>query len=116
VPIRYGRMLISPFAFFRGAAALMAHDLASSPWAGLRAQLSGDAHLLNFGGYASPERDLAFDLSDFDETLAGPFEWDVKRLATSFEIAGRHRNFSDADRASMVAGVVRTYREAMRQF
>jgi uncharacterized protein (DUF2252 family) len=116
VPIRYGRMLISPFAFFRGAAALMANDLASSPCAGLRAQLSGDAHLLNFGGYASPERDLVFDLSDFDETLAGPFEWDVKRLATSFEIAGRHRNFSDADRTSMVAGVVRTYREAMRQF
>jgi uncharacterized protein (DUF2252 family) len=116
VPIRYARMLDSPFSFFRGAAVLMAHDLASSSRAGLRAQLCGDAHLLNFGGYASPERDLVFDLNDFDETLAGPFEWDVKRLATSFEIAGRHRNFGDADRASAVIGVVRAYREAMRRF
>ena len=89
VPIRHGRMLESPFAFFRGAAAVMARDLASTPSAGLHVQLSGDAHLLNFGGYASPERAMVFDLNDFDETLAGPFEWDVKRLAASFEVASR---------------------------
>jgi Uncharacterized protein conserved in bacteria (DUF2252) len=88
IPIRYGRMLASPLAFFRGAAVVMAHDLAPTPTAGLSAQLFGGAHLLNFGGFASPERDLVFDLNDFDETLAGPFEWDVKRLASSFEIAG----------------------------
>jgi uncharacterized protein (DUF2252 family) len=98
VPIRYGRMVSSPFAFFRGAATVMAHDLASTPTAGMRVQLSGDAHLLNFGGFASPERDLVFDLNDFDETLPGPFEWDVKRLAASFEIAGRDRNFSEKQR------------------
>ena len=116
VPIRYGRMLASPFAFFRGAATVMAHDLASTPTAGLHAQLSGDAHLLNFGGFASPERDLVFDINDFDETLAGPFEWDVKRLAASFEIAGRHRDFGKADRTDAVTAVVRTYRQAMRTF
>src|SRR5437763_352995 len=92
VPLRYGRMLVSPFTFYRGAAAVMAHDLASTPRAGLQVQLCGDAHLANFGGFASPERAMVFDLNDFDETLPGPFEWDVKRLAASFEIASRHRN------------------------
>jgi uncharacterized protein (DUF2252 family) len=116
VPIRYGRMLVSPLSFFRGAAAIMAADLASTPQAGLRAQVCGDAHLSNFGTYASPERDLVFDLNDFDETLAGPFEWDVKRLATSFEIAGRHRGFDERDRRRVVLGLVRAYRQTIRQF
>ena len=116
VPIRYGRMLVSPFTFYRGAAALMAHDLAPTPRAGLGVQLCGDAHLSNFGGFASPERTLVFDLNDFDETLPGPFEWDVKRLAVSFEIAGRDREFSDAERRKAVVTCVRSYREAMSQF
>jgi uncharacterized protein (DUF2252 family) len=115
VPLRYGRMLVSPFTFYRGAAAVMAHDLASTPRAGLRVQLCGDAHLSNVGGYASPERSLVFDLNDFDETLAGPFEWDVKRLAASFEIAGRDRNFTKAQRQSAVLSAVRAYREWMRK-
>jgi uncharacterized protein (DUF2252 family) len=115
VPIRYGRMLVSPFTFYRGAAAVMAHDLASTPRAGLRAQLCGDAHLSNVGGYASPERKLVFDLNDFDETLPGPFEWDVKRLAASFEIAGRDRNFTKAERAKAVVAAVSSYRESMRK-
>jgi uncharacterized protein (DUF2252 family) len=116
LPIRYGRMLVSPFTFFRGAAAVMAHDLARLPSSGLEVQLCGDAHLANFGGFASPERDLVFDLNDFDETLPGPFEWDVKRLAASFEVAARNRNCTDAERAAIVQKVVRVYREAMRQF
>ena len=116
VPIRYGRMVASPLAFFRGAAIVMAHDLAALPTAGLMVQLAGDAHLSNFGSYASPERDLVFDLNDFDETLPGPFEWDLKRLATSFEIAGRQREFTAAERASAVQAVARTYRAAMRSF
>jgi uncharacterized protein (DUF2252 family) len=116
VPIRYGRMLVSPLAFFRGGATVMAHDLAGAPRAGLRVQLSGDAHLLNFGAFASPERDLVFDLNDFDETSSGPFEWDVKRLAASFEIAGRQRNFRDGERMTIALGTVRAYRRAMRQF
>ena len=115
VPVRYGRMLVSPFTFYRGAAAVMAHDLASTPRAGLRAQLCGDAHLSNVGGYASPERTLVFDLNDFDETLPGPFEWDVKRLAASFEIAGRDRDFTDLERTRAVLNVVRSYREWMRK-
>ena len=115
VPVRYGRMLVSPFTFYRGAAAVMAHDLASMPRAGLRAQLCGDAHLSNVGGYASPERSLVFDLNDFDETLPGPFEWDVKRLAASFEIAGRDRDFTDAQRTRAVLNLVRSYREWMRK-
>jgi len=106
VSIRYGRMLSSPFAFFRGAAVVMANDLAAAPRSGLDVQLCGDAHLLNFGGFASPERDLVFDLNDFDETLPGPFEWGVKRLATSLEIADGGRG---AARAS-----VQAYRETMR--
>src|SRR5262245_47151921 len=89
VPIRYGRMLASPFAFFRGGALIMASDLAGSPISGLRAQLCGDAHLSNFGVFGSPERNLVFDINDFDETAPGPWEWDVKRLAASFAIAGR---------------------------
>ena len=116
VPIRYGRMLVSPFTFYRGAAAVMAHDLSNTPRAGLQAQLCGDAHLANFGGYASPERTLVFDLNDFDETLPGPFEWDVKRLAASFEIAARDRDFTDLQRRTAVVGVVRAYRESMRRF
>jgi uncharacterized protein (DUF2252 family) len=109
-------MLASPFAFFRGAAAVMARDLGPTANSGLSVQLSGDAHLLNFGGFASPERDLVFDLNDFDETLAGPFEWDVKRLAASFEIAGRERNFSEVERKEAVLTAVRSYRQAMRRF
>jgi uncharacterized protein (DUF2252 family) len=116
VPIRYGRMLVSPFAFYRGAAALMAHDLAGTPSSGLDVQLCGDAHLANFGGFASPERAFVFDLNDFDETFPGPFEWDVKRLAASFEIAGRHRGFDAAGRETAVLAAVRGYRVAMRTF
>jgi uncharacterized protein (DUF2252 family) len=116
VPIRYGRMLVSAFTFYRGAATLMANDLAAGPRTGLNAQLCGDAHLSNFGGFASPSRDLVFDLNDFDETLAGPFEWDVKRLAASFEIAGRDRGFDDRERRAALLSVVRAYREAMREF
>ena len=98
VPIRYGRMMASPFAFLRGSAIVMANDLAGTPKSGIQAQLCGDAHLLNFGAYASPERALLFDLNDFDETLPGPWEWDVKRLAASFVVAGRDNGF-DAGRA-----------------
>jgi uncharacterized protein (DUF2252 family) len=115
VPVRYGRMLVSPFTFYRGAAAVMAHDLAATPRAGLPVQLCGDAHLSNFGAYASPERRLVFDLNDFDETLPGPFEWDVKRLVASFEIAGRNRNFTDAQRQAGVLAAARAYREWMRK-
>ena len=115
VPVRYGRMLVSPFTFYRGAAAVMAHDLASTPRAGLQAQLCGDAHLSNVGGYASPERALVFDLNDFDETLPGPFEWDLKRLAASFEIAGRDRDFTKAERTRAVLAAVGSYREWMRK-
>jgi uncharacterized protein (DUF2252 family) len=115
VPLRYGRMLVSPFTFYRGAAAVMAHDLAGTPRTGLQAQLCGDAHLANVGGYASPERRLVIDLNDFDETLPGPFEWDLKRLATSFEIAGRDRDFTEAQRAKSVLNAVRSYREWMRK-
>jgi uncharacterized protein (DUF2252 family) len=116
LPIRYGRMLASPFTFFRGAANVMAHDLQSAPRSGLTVQLCGDTHLGNFGGFASPERSFVFDLNDFDETLPGPFEWDVKRLAASFEVAGRDRGFTDSERSQAVLEVVRAYREAMRAF
>ncbi|MGD0220471.1 MAG: DUF2252 family protein, partial [Acidimicrobiales bacterium] len=94
VPIRYGRMLVSPFTFFRGAALVMASDLATTPRSGLKAQICGDAHLSNFGLFASPERALRFDVSDFDETVPGPWEWDVKRLAASVVIAARDREFT----------------------
>src|SRR5213075_1646620 len=101
-PIRYGRMLVSPFTFFRGAAALMAADLADGPRTGLRAQLCGDAHLSNFGIFAATDRRLVFSINDFDETLPGPFEWDVKRLAASVAVAGRDRGFEDAVSSSIV--------------
>src|SRR5438093_601153 len=94
VPIRYGRMLASPFTFFRGAAAIMAMDLANTPESGLRVQACGDAHLSNFGAFAAPDRRLVLDVNDFDETLPGPWEWDLKRLAASFAIAGRDRDFT----------------------
>ena len=113
VPIRHGRMLASPFAFFRGAAAVMAADLAHTPVTGLQAQLCGDAHLANFGGFAAPDRTLIFDVNDFDETLPGPWEWDIKRLAASVQVAARDRGF-DGDDAVLTA--VRAYRETMRQF
>src|SRR5579871_2171111 len=98
VPIRYGRMLVSPFAFYRGAALIMAADLATTPDSGLRAQLCGDAHLSNFGVFASPERRLVFDINDFDETLPGPWEWDVKRLAASLAVAGRENGYKLKER------------------
>ncbi|MEU5952275.1 DUF2252 domain-containing protein [Streptomyces sp. NPDC047525] len=116
VPIRYGRMLESPFRFFRGAAAIMATDLATTPDSGLRAQLCGDAHMLNFRLLASPERHLMFDVNDFDETLPGPWEWDVKRLVVSLVIAGRENGFSPSQRARVVRSTVRSYRESMRGF
>ncbi|WP_411133345.1 DUF2252 domain-containing protein [Streptomyces sp. C10] len=116
VPIRYGRMLESPFRFYRGAAAIMAADLATTPSTGLRTQLCGDAHLLNFRLLASPERHLMFDINDFDETLPGPWEWDVKRLAASFAIAGRGNGFSEPVRAGIVRAACASYRDRMRQY
>ena len=119
VPIRHGRMLASPFAFFRGAAALMAADLAGTPQSDLAVQLCGDAHLSNFGGFAAPDRELVFDINDFDETARGPWEWDVKRLAASIAIAGRELGLEPpARRIAVEAAVaaVRSYREAMRRF
>ncbi|QTZ90740.1 DUF2252 domain-containing protein [Streptomyces auratus] len=116
VPLRYGRMLESPFRFYRGAAAIMAADLATTPSTGLRAQLCGDAHLLNFRLLASPERHLMFDINDFDETLPGPWEWDVKRLAASFAIAARQNGFSEPERAGIVRAAGASYREQMRRY
>ena len=116
VPIRHGRMLSSPFAFFRGAAAIMAGDLAGAPRTGLEVQLCGDAHLSNFGGFAAPDRRLVFSINDFDETLPGPFEWDVKRLAASFAVAGRQRGINDAKRRAIVMAAAAAYRRAMRSF
>jgi uncharacterized protein (DUF2252 family) len=116
VPIRYGRMLVSPFAFFRGAAALMAADLSTTATTGLTVQLCGDAHIANFGGFAAPDRRIVFDLNDFDETLPGPWEWDVKRLAASVEIAGRERGQAPERRAAVVQATVREYRRALRMF
>jgi len=116
VPVRHGRMMVSPFTFYRGTATIMAADLNETPVAGLDVQLCGDAHLLNFGVFGSPERRLLFDLNDFDETLPGPFEFDVKRMATSFTVAGRNNKFSKADvRASTMTSVA-AYREAMSTF
>jgi uncharacterized protein (DUF2252 family) len=116
VPIRYGRMAASPFAFFRGAAYLMASDLASTPRSGMEVQLCGDAHLSNFGGFAGPGRRMLFDLNDFDETLPGPWEWDVKRLAASLVVAARERDFSGRQRRRVATAAVRSYRDAMRTF
>jgi uncharacterized protein (DUF2252 family) len=116
VPVRHGRMMVSPFTFYRGAAAIMAADLAATPVAGLGAQLCGDAHLSNFGAFASPERRLLFDLNDFDETLPGPFEYDVKRMAASFTIAARNNGFSEEDAHAATMASVRAYREAMAGF
>ncbi len=114
LPIRYGRMLASPFAFFRGAALLMASDLAAAPVSGLTVQTCGDAHLSNFGIFASPERRLVFDINDFDETLPGPWEWDVKRLAASAEVAARGNGFDRKQRREIVVAAVARYRRAMR--
>jgi uncharacterized protein (DUF2252 family) len=116
VPVRHGRMLVSPFTFYRGAAKIMAADLADTPTAGLNVQLCGDAHLSNFGAFASPERRLLFDVNDFDETLPGPFEYDVKRLAASFTIAARNNGFGKADTKAATLGSVAAYREAMAGF
>src|SRR4051794_15912450 len=116
VPVRHGRMMASPFTFYRGAARVMAADLSATPTAGLDAQLCGDAHLSNFGAFASPERNLLFDLNDFDETLPGPFEFDVKRMAASFTIAARNNGFSKADTAAATMASVTAYRQAMAAF
>jgi uncharacterized protein (DUF2252 family) len=116
VPVRHGRMMVSPFTFYRGAAKIMAADLKDTPVAGLNAQLCGDAHLSNFGLFASPERRLLFDLNDFDETLPGPFEFDVKRMAASFTIAGRNNGFTQADTRAATLASVTAYREAMTTF
>lgn len=116
VPIRYGRMSEAPFRFYRGAAAIMAADLAETPRSGIRVQCCGDAHMLNFRLLASPERRLMFDINDFDETLPGPWEWDVKRLSASLVIAGRANGFSAKERTSVVRAAVRSYRERMRSY
>ncbi|MGH3183252.1 MAG: DUF2252 family protein, partial [Streptosporangiaceae bacterium] len=115
IPIRYGRMLVSPLTFYRGAALIMAADLAVTPQSGVTVQVCGDAHLSNFGLFGSPERRMLFDINDFDETLPGPWEWDVKRLAASFEIMGRDRGFAPADRRAVVMAGVREYRDRMRR-
>jgi uncharacterized protein (DUF2252 family) len=116
VPVRHGRMMVSPFTFYRGTAKIMAADLKDTPVAGLNAQLCGDAHLSNFGVFASPERRLLFDLNDFDETLPGPFEYDVKRMAASFTIAARNNGFAKPDTRAATLASVRAYREAMAEF
>ena len=116
LPIRYGRMASSAFAFFRGAALPMADDLSRTPRSGLTVQACGDAHLANFGVFASPERRLVFDINDFDETAPGPWEWDVKRLATSLEIAARSNDYPAKDRRRIVLAAVAEYRRAMREF
>ncbi|HEY0392279.1 MAG TPA: DUF2252 domain-containing protein [Solirubrobacterales bacterium] len=115
VPLRYGRMLVSPFTFYRGAAAVMAADLAGTARSGFDVQLCGDAHLSNFGAYASPDRELVFDVNDFDETLPGPWEWDVMRLAASFSVAGRERGFKPRERMRIVATMAAEYRGAMQR-
>ena len=115
VPIRYGRMLVSPFTFFRGAALVMASDLSGTPRSGLNAQICGDAHLSNFGVFGSPERQLVFDCNDFDETLPGPWEWDVKRLAASIVVAARGRGFSKSVRNESILALGLAYRQSMRQ-
>ncbi|HTD18302.1 MAG TPA: DUF2252 family protein, partial [Ktedonobacteraceae bacterium] len=116
VPIRNGRMVLSPFTFLRGSADVMASDLATTPITGIRVQLCGDAHLSNFGVYATPERDQVFDVNDFDETLPGPWEWDVKRLAASLMVAGRQNGYSAAENRQAVLAGVKSYQEMMGQF
>src|SRR5579864_1378556 len=116
LPIRYGRMIQSPFAFFRGAAALMAADLAGTPKTGFGVQACGDAHLLNFGGYGSPERRLVFDINDFDETLPAPWEWDVKRLATSIVLAMRQASIGEGRCSDAARTSVESYRKHMREY
>ena len=116
IPVRYGRMIPSPFVFYRGAAAIMAADLAHTPTTGIRVQACGDAHLMNFGAFATPERRVIFDINDFDETLPAPWEWDVKRLATSFLIASRSNGFSEAAARKTALACVRSYRERMAEF
>src|SRR6266571_7632498 len=116
IPVRWGRMMVSPFTFYRGAALPMASDLAATPVSGLAVQACGDAHLSNFGVFGSAERRLVFDVNDFDETLPGPWEWDVKRLAASLEVAGRDNGFSGKDRRAIVLAMVGRYRQAMRSF
>src|SRR5256885_6084284 len=109
-------MLVSPFSFYRGAAAIMAGDLVRTPTSGLPVQLCGDAHLSNFGTYSSPDRELVFDINDFDETLPGPWEWDVKRLVASLAVGGRDRGFNNSERREVVLRTVCEYRAAMRGF
>ena len=116
VPIRWGRMLASPFAFYRGSAGLMAADLARMPGPGLHVQACGDCHLMNFGGFATPERSIIFDMNDFDETLPAPFEWDVKRLAASFVLAARSLGLSDGKGRDVAEAAARTYRKRLRDY
>ena len=116
VPVRFGRMMVSPFTFFRGAAAVMAADLAHTPTSGIRVQCCGDCHVLNFGGFATPERRISFDINDFDETLPAPWEWDLKRLATSFVLAMRSNNLRGRDARATVRELVRTYRTHVAEF
>jgi uncharacterized protein (DUF2252 family) len=115
VPVRYGRMVRSPFTFLRGSAGLMAHDLATTPTTGIQVQACGDCHLMNFGLFATPERNLIFDINDFDETLPAPWEWDVKRLAISFAVAARDNRLSDKDARAIAVESVRAYRERLRK-
>ncbi|WP_008312806.1 DUF2252 domain-containing protein [Leptolyngbya sp. PCC 6406] len=116
IPLRHGRMLASPFTFFRGSALIMATDMATTPVTGLRVEACGDCHLLNFGGFATPERNLIFDLNDFDETLPAPWEWDIKRLTTSLVIAGQDLGFSEADCGSIAQKAVHAYRDSIRDY
>src|SRR5437660_12118505 len=116
VPIRYGRMLVSPFTFYRGAALVMAHDLAATPRSGFTVQCCGDAHLSNFGVFGSPERRLVFDVNDFDETLPGPWEWDLKRLASSMLIAARDNGFEVKEQDRIVLSTAAAYRNSMAAF
>ncbi len=116
IPIRFGRMAQSPFAFFRGSAAVMAADLATTPQSGLRVQACGDAHLLNFGGFATPERNVIFSVNDLDETLPAPWEWDIKRLAASVVIAARHVGLGDSDAARAATDTLCSYRERMADY
>ena len=113
IPIRFGRMSQSPFAFYRGSASVMAADLASTAISGLRVQACGDAHLMNFGGFATPERNIFFDINDFDETLPAPWEWDVKRLTASIVIAAQHLGLPDSEAANAATDSLRSYRERM---